>query len=54
MLVTVNNFVVGEEVFMKDSPTKGIVYFGTKLKLSPRSIGPYVIIAHVGALAYQL
>jgi hypothetical protein len=45
---------VGEEVFLKDSPTKGIVYFGTKGKLSPRYIGPYVIITRVGALAYRL
>ena len=45
---------MGEEVFLKDSPTKGIVYFGTKGKLSPRYIGPYVIIARVSALAYRL
>jgi hypothetical protein len=45
---------VGEEVFLKDSPTKGIVYFGTIGKLSLRCIGPYVIITRVGALAYWL
>jgi hypothetical protein len=47
-------FAVGDEVFLKVSPTRGIVRFGTKGKLSPRYIGPYVIIARVGALAYRL
>ena len=43
---------MGDEVFLKVSPTRGVVRFGTKGKLSPRYIGPYVIIARVGALAY--
>ena len=45
---------MGDEVFLKVSPTRGVVRFGTKGKLSPRYIGPYVIIARVGALAYRL
>ena len=36
------------------SPTKGAVRFGTKGKLSPRFIGPFVIKERVGKLAYQL
>ena len=36
------------------SPTKGVVHFGTRGKLSPRYIGPYMITARVGALAYRL
>ena len=36
------------------SPTKGVVRFGTRGKLSPRYIGPYMITTRVGALAYCL
>ena len=45
---------MGDEVFLKVSLTRGVFRFGTKGKLSPRYIGPYVIIARVGALAYRL
>jgi hypothetical protein len=38
-------FAVGDEVLLKVSPTKGTVRFGTKGKLSPRYIGPYLITA---------
>ena len=47
-------FVVGYQVLLKVSPTKGIVRFGTTWKLSPRYIGPFQIIARVGSLAYRL
>jgi hypothetical protein len=47
-------FAVGDEVFLKVSLTKGIVRFGIKGKLSPRYIGTYLIIAHVGSLANRL
>jgi hypothetical protein len=43
---------MGEEVFLKDPLIKGIVCFGIKGKLILRYIGPYVIIARVGTLAY--
>ena len=36
------------------SPTKGVVHFGTREKVSLRYIGPYMITARVGALAYRL
>lgn len=36
------------------SPTKGIICFGNKGKLSPRYTGPYLVTARVGALAYRL
>jgi hypothetical protein len=45
---------VGDKVLLKVSPTKGIVRFGIKGKLSPRYIGPYLITARVGSLAYRL
>jgi hypothetical protein len=47
-------FAVGDQVLLKVSPTKGIVHFGTTGKLNPRYIGPSVIIARVGSLAYRL
>ena len=45
---------VGEKVFLRVSPWKGIMRFGNKGKLSPRYIGPYEIIERVGPLAYRL
>jgi hypothetical protein len=45
---------VGDKVLLKVSPTKGIVRFGIKGKLSPRYIGPYLITARVGSIAYRL
>jgi hypothetical protein len=47
-------FAVGDQVLLKVSPTKGIVHFGATGKLSPRYIGPFMIIARVGSLAYRL
>ena len=47
-------FLDGDEVLLKVLPTKGLVHLGTRGKLSPRYIGPYMITAGVGALAYHL
>ncbi|KAL6220188.1 hypothetical protein ACLB2K_007945 [Fragaria x ananassa] len=47
-------FQVGDWVFLKLSPWKGVVHFGKRGKLSPRYIGPYEIIERVDSLAYQL
>jgi hypothetical protein len=47
-------FQVGEEVLLRVSPTKGVIRFNIKGKLSPRYIGPFVIVARVGKLAYRL
>ncbi|WVZ59648.1 hypothetical protein U9M48_009762 [Paspalum notatum var. saurae] len=47
-------FQVGDHVLLKVSPTKGIVRFGTKGKLSPRYIGPFTIVAQIGKLVYRL
>ena len=47
-------FQVGEKVFLKVSPWRGIMRFGNKGKLSPRYIGPYEIIERIGPLAYRL
>lgn len=47
-------FQVGDQVLLKVSPTKGIVRFGTKGKLSPRYVGPFPVVARVGKLSYRL
>ncbi|KAL6211440.1 hypothetical protein ACLB2K_016666 [Fragaria x ananassa] len=47
-------FQVGDWVFLKLSPWKGVVHFGKRGKLSPRYIGSYEIIERVGSLAYRL
>jgi hypothetical protein len=36
-------FKVGDHVFLKISPTKGVMRFGKKGKCSPRFIGPFEI-----------
>jgi hypothetical protein len=45
---------VGDHVYLKVSPTKGVQRFGIKGKLAPRYIGPYEIIETCGPVAYQL
>jgi hypothetical protein len=47
-------FEVGEHVYLKVSPTKGVQRFGIKGKLAPRYIGPYEIKEACGPVAYQL
>jgi hypothetical protein len=47
-------FEVGDHVYLKVSPTKGVQRFGIKGKLAPRYIGPYEIIETCGPVAYQL
>ena len=47
-------FKVGDWVYLKVSPMKGVVRFGKKGKLSPRYVGPYEIIRRVGKVAYEL
>ncbi|KAH0672805.1 hypothetical protein KY290_025037 [Solanum tuberosum] len=47
-------FKVGDWVYLKVSPMKGVVHFGKKRKLSPRYVGLYEIIRRVGKVAYEL
>nr|GEU54918.1 retrovirus-related Pol polyprotein from transposon TNT 1-94 [Tanacetum cinerariifolium] len=47
-------FSVGDYVFLKVSPWKGVVRFGKKGKLAPRYVGPFEIIKNVGPVAYRL
>ena len=47
-------FEIGDRVFLKISPWKGVLRFGKRGKLSPRYIGPYEIVSKVGPVAYRL
>ena len=47
-------FEIGDRVFLKISPWKGVLRFGKRGKLRPRYIGRYEIIARVGPVAYKL
>ena len=47
-------FEVGDHVFLKVMPKRGVVWFGKRGKLSPRFIGPFEILERVGTIAYQL
>jgi hypothetical protein len=47
-------FEVGDHVWMRVSPTRGVRRFGIRGKLSPRFIGPFEILERVGEVAYRL
>ena len=47
-------FNVGDRVFLKISPWKGVIRFGKRGKLSPRFIGPYEVIERIGPMGYRL
>ncbi|KAD3641324.1 hypothetical protein E3N88_30548 [Mikania micrantha] len=47
-------FIVGDKVFLKVSPCRGVRRFGLKGKLSPRFIGPFEILERVGEVSYRL
>ena len=48
------SFDVGDHVFLKISPRRGLTRFGRGGKLSPRYIGPFDIIEKIGEVAYRL
>ena len=47
-------FKVGDHVYLKVSPWKGVQRFGIKGKLAPRYIVPYPIVEKCGPVAYRL
>jgi hypothetical protein len=48
------SFEVGDFVYLKVSPIRGVRRFGVNGKLAPRYVGPYQILARRGEVAYQL
>ncbi|XP_059285135.1 uncharacterized protein LOC132038489 [Lycium ferocissimum] len=46
--------MVGDRVFLKVSPMKGVMRCGKNGNLSPRYIGPFEIIQRVGDVTYEL
>jgi hypothetical protein len=47
-------FEVGDHVYLRVSPMKGVRRFDIKEKVAPRYIGPYPIIDKYGSLSYQV
>ncbi|GJV86721.1 putative reverse transcriptase domain-containing protein [Tanacetum coccineum] len=47
-------FQVGDRLMLKVSPWKGVVRFGKRWKLNTRYVGPFKVLAKVGAVAYKL
>jgi hypothetical protein len=47
-------FKVGDHIYLRVSPMKGVRHFGIKGKLAPCYIGPYPIIDKYGPMSYQV
>ncbi|KAL0536189.1 hypothetical protein IC582_025128 [Cucumis melo] len=47
-------FDVGDKVFLKVAPMKGVLRFERRGKLSPRFVGPFEILEQIGPVAYRL
>ncbi|XP_047320534.1 uncharacterized protein LOC124924558, partial [Impatiens glandulifera] len=47
-------FNVGDHVFLKASPMRGVMRFGKRGKLSPRFVGPFEVLKKVGSMAYEI
>jgi hypothetical protein len=48
------SFEVGDFVYLKVSPMRGLRRFKVRGKLAPRFIGPFKILEKIGEVAYQL
>ena len=48
------DFEVGDHVFLKVTPKRGVVRFGMHGKLLPSFIGSFEILERIGSVAYRL
>ena len=46
-------FEVGDKVYLKISPVKGVIMFGKRGKLSLRYVSPYEVLERVRNVAYE-
>ena len=47
-------FNIGDHVFLKVMPKRGVVRFGKRGKLSPMFIGPFEILERIDTISYRL
>ena len=47
-------FKVGDHVFLKVMPKRGVVRFGKRGKIALRYIGPFEVLERMGTIVYQL
>ena len=47
-------FEVGDHIFLKVMPKRGVLTFDKRRKLSPRFIGHFEILERIGTVAYRL
>ena len=45
---------VGDRVYLRVSPLRGVKRFGVKGKLAPRFVGPYKVLERMGEVVYKL
>ena len=45
---------VGDRVYLRVSPLRGVKHFGFQGKLAPRFVGPYRVLEHMGEVVYKL
>ena len=45
---------IGDKVFLRDAPMKGVMRFGKKGKLNPGFVGPFEVLERVDEIAYRI
>ena len=47
-------YEIGDRVYLRVSPLRGVKRFGVKGKLAPRFVGPYKVLERMGEVSYKL